>query len=41
MYLNTVLDSPEYIRIHITMIPDEILEDYNINNEYIDENGFV
>ena len=41
MYLNTVLESPEYIQIHITMIPDEILEDYNTNNEYIDGNGFV
>jgi hypothetical protein len=40
MYLNTKLLSPEYMRIHISLIPDEIKEEYNVE-DYVDENGFV
>jgi hypothetical protein len=40
MYLNTKLPSPEYMRIHISLIPDEIKEEYNVN-DYVDEDGFV
>jgi hypothetical protein len=36
MYLNTKLPSPEYMRIHISLIPDEIKEQYNVN-DYVDE----
>ena len=29
MYLNTKLPEPEYMRIHISLIPDEIIKSYN------------
>ena len=29
MYLNTKLPEPEYMRIHISLIPDEIMKAYN------------
>ena len=41
IYLNTVLPSPEYMRIHISMIPDNIRQEYGINNDYVDTKGFV
>ena len=41
MYLNTILPSPEYMRIHISMIPDNIRQEYGINNDYVDTKGFV
>ena len=31
MYLNTKLPEPEYMRIHISLIPDEIMKSYNPN----------
>jgi hypothetical protein len=40
MYLNTKLLSPEYMRIHIDLIPEEIREEYN-TDEFMDENGYV
>jgi hypothetical protein len=40
MYLNTKLLAPEYMRIHIDLIPEEIREEYN-TDEFMDENGFV
>jgi hypothetical protein len=40
MYLNTKLLSPEYMRKHIDLIPEEIRQEYN-TDEFIDENGFV
>jgi hypothetical protein len=40
MYLNTKLLAPEYMRIHIDLIPEEIRQEYN-TDEFMDENGFV
>jgi hypothetical protein len=40
MYLNTKLLAPEYMRIHIDLIPEEIRKEYN-TDEFIDENGYV
>jgi hypothetical protein len=40
MYLNTKLLSPEYMQIHIDLIPEEIREEYN-TDEFMDENGYV
>jgi hypothetical protein len=40
MYLNTNLLSPEYMQIHIDLIPEEIRQEYN-TDEFMDENGFV
>jgi hypothetical protein len=37
MYLNTKLLSPEYMRIHIDLIPEEIRD----TEEFMDENGYV
>ena len=41
MHLNTVLPTPEYMRIHVSMIPDDIRIEYGINDDYIDTKGFV
>ena len=40
MYLNTKLPSPEYMRIHKDLIPDEIKQEYD-TEAYVDENGYV
>jgi hypothetical protein len=40
MYVNTKLLSPEYMRIHIDLIPEEIRQEYN-TDEFMDENGYV
>ena len=40
MYLNTKLLAPEYMRIHIDLIPEEIRQEYN-TEAFMDENGFV
>ena len=40
MYLNTKLPSPEYMRIHIDLIPDKIQQEYN-TDAYTDDNGYV
>ena len=39
-YLNTPLPDPEYMKIHISLIPDEIIVAYNLWN-IVDEQGFV
>ena len=48
MYLNTKLPSPEYMRIHISQIPQEIIEEYNVlellnedNYAYVEMTGAV
>ena len=39
-YLGTLLPSPEYMKIHISLIPQEIINEYNLL-ELVDEEGFV
>ena len=41
VYLTTVLPTPEYMRIHVLMIPDNIRTEYGINDDYVDNRGFV
>ena len=41
MYLNTILPSPEYMRIHAQMIPEDIRNEYGITDDYVDNKGFV
>ena len=41
MYLNTVLPLPKYIQIHILIIPNNIRQEYGIDNDYVDTKGFV
>ena len=41
MYLNTVLPTPEYMRIYVSMIPDDIRTEYGITDEYVNNKGFV
>ena len=41
MHLNTLLLSPEYMRIHTTMIPEDIRNEYGITDEYVNNKGFV
>ncbi len=38
-YLNTPMKRPEYMRLKITDIPDQIIEEYNC--ELVDDNGYV
>jgi hypothetical protein len=40
MYLNAKLISPEYMRIHIDLIPEEIQHEYN-TKAYADKDGYV
>jgi hypothetical protein len=40
MYLNTKLLAPEYLRIYIDLIPEEIREECN-TDEFMDQNGFM
>ncbi len=39
-YLNTPLPSPEYMRVHISLIPDEIIQHYNLR-DIMDTDGSV
>jgi hypothetical protein len=39
-YLNTPMKRPEYMRLKITDIPDEIINEYNLR-EIVDDNGYV
>jgi hypothetical protein len=39
-YLYTPMKRPEYMRLKITDIPDEIIEQYNLR-ELVDDNGYV
>ena len=41
IYLNTVLPTLKYMRIHISMIPDDIRTKYDINDDYVNRKGFV
>ena len=40
MYTNSRLDTPEYMRIHINDIPEEVRDEYN-TDEYISDDGYV
>jgi hypothetical protein len=40
MYLNTKLLTPEYMRIHSSMIPEEVLQDYDVK-QYLDGDGYA
>ena len=40
MYTNSRLDTPEYMRIHITNIPQEVQDEYN-TDEYVNKDGYV
>ena len=37
-YLNNKLDKPEYMKMHISLIPTEILEEYNLRDK-VDDKG--
>jgi hypothetical protein len=39
-YLNTPLDRHEFMKIHIDLIPQEIIDEYDLHS-LKDENGFV
>ena len=39
-YLNNDLPEPEYMKMHISMIPEEICNEYNIQN-FVDDKGWV
>jgi hypothetical protein len=39
-YLNTPMKQPEYMRLKITGIPDEIIKEYNLR-EIVDDDGYV
>jgi hypothetical protein len=40
MYLNTKLPSPEYMRIHKSMIPQEVMDEYDVE-QFLDEQGYA
>ncbi len=40
MYLNTKLPSPEYMKIHRSLIPQEVIEEYDME-KYFDEDGYA
>jgi hypothetical protein len=39
-YLNTPMKRPEYMRIKLSDIPEEIIDEYNLR-ELVDEEGYV
>ena len=39
-YLNNGLPDPEYMKFHISTIPQEIIDEYNLL-DIVDNNGFV
>ena len=39
-YTNSKLDSPEYMRIHLSLIPQEIIEEYDAI-KFLDIDGYV
>ena len=39
-YLNTEMEEYEYMCMHISLFPQEIIEEYNLN-ELVDENGWI
>ena len=40
MYLNTKLPSPEYMRIHKKLIPEETISEYDVM-KFTDDNGYT
>eukprot|EP00978_Attheya_sp_CCMP212_P015192 scaffold39147_cov55-Attheya_sp.AAC.5 len=40
MYLNTKLPSPKFMKIHQSLIPQEVMDEYNVE-QFLDENGYV
>ena len=40
MYLNTTLPSPEYMKIHQSLIPQEVMDEYDVE-QFLDENGYA
>ena len=40
MYLKTKLPSPEYMKIHVSMIPQEYMKEYNVT-KYLDEKVYA
>ena len=40
MYLNTKLPQPQYMRFHISVIPEEVITHYKLR-EKMDANGWV
>ena len=41
MYINTKLLTPEYMIIHITQIPDEIIDGYNVHTYVVENDGYA
>ena len=39
-YTNLRLETPEYMRIHIRDIPEEVIEEYNVL-QYVNEDSYV
>jgi hypothetical protein len=39
-YLNTPLPQPEFMKLHISLIPEEIVQHYNLQDK-VDDKGFV
>ena len=39
-YLNNALPDPEYMKFHISKIPQEIIDEYNLL-DIVDNHGFV
>ena len=39
-YTNSKLDTPEYMKIHISLIPQEIIDEYNAM-KFVDKEGYV
>ena len=39
-YTNSKLDTPEYMKIHISLIPQEIIDEYNVM-KFVDKEGYV
>jgi hypothetical protein len=40
-YLNTPMKRPEYMRLKITDIPDEVIDEYNLREMIVDDDGYV
>ena len=40
MYLNTKIISLEYMKIHVGMIPQEFMEEYDVT-QYLDDKGYT
>ena len=39
-YTNSKLKTPEYMKIHISLIPQEIIDEYDVK-QYVNEDGYV